>query len=72
MAVGHRLDCFMRHGAAKGAGRYCYWASQFTAVYQSGTQVCHLPVSPVYSAATGGRPQHPGLETAFPMRDGGR
>lgn len=34
--------------------------------------LCHLPVSPVCSAATGGRPWHSGLSTAFPLRDRAR
>lgn len=61
----------LRRGRRNAAIGSCS-ASQFTAVYQSGSHCCYLPVSPVCSAATGRRPRHPGLTTAFPLRDRAR
>lgn len=46
MAVGHRLDAFHAACAAKGAEEYCYWASQFTAVYRCGAHICHWMTTP--------------------------
>ena len=65
MAVGHRLDSFHAACAAKGAEEYCYWARAIHRCLPKRHPHLPLAVSPVCSAATGGRPWHPGLTTAF-------
>lgn len=72
MAVGHRLDSFHAACAAKGAEENCYWARAIHRCLPMRHPHLPLAVSPVCSAATGGRPWHPGLTTAFPLQDRAR
>lgn len=72
MAVGHRLAAFHAACAAKGAEEYCYWARAIHRCLPMRHPHLPLAVSPVCSAVTGGRPRHPGLTTAFPLRDRAR
>jgi hypothetical protein len=72
IAVGHRLDAFHAACAAKGAEENCDWARAIHRCLPMRHPQLPQAVSPVCSAATGGQPWHPGLTTAFPLRDRAR